>query len=513
MKNKKNVFIHSKFKINNEISPIKIYEEMKINCEKNIRNNPFNSNTNSLFLEKRSSMVENLFNLAKKIQFKTLTVFKAINYFDSILNYYTPKDEKEYMIISLTCFIISSKFCENESLIPNIIFFIRNFSEIINNKYYFSINDIRLCEVKCLKMLKYNLNIFTKYDFLYFYFTQGIVYYEKTKNFIDKLEMIYLKTRDLIEKIAIYSIEIEYYNKSYLVIKYILKNLIEKNFNRKQSYFFLNKYNKDDIIDNKIKKKLDSLLNIKRSEKKNIPNVVFTKQNNNNNKKLKRILSDQNLFEESKIQERKELAFNSIKFSNYLKNSLSHKYKITIEHNNFNKLMKKKLTYNKNYNSSQPKISNSNIVNNKYLLNNSINKRSDSEKIISSHLSKFNEFQLNKLQHKYNSTLENNYSNNYISTIRYDKNNVFYKSNNTQSTMIYSSNQKNNYHCDLLKKTIYLLNIHSPLNNNNIKEYKIENYNKIPSFKNVTERKYSFNYNSIHSDSRSYLNFNYNCPK
>jgi hypothetical protein len=175
--------------------------------------------------------------------------------------------------------------------------------------------------------------------------------------------------------------------------------------------------------------------------------------------------------------------------------------------------MKKKLTYNKNYNSSQPKISNSNIVNNKYLLNNSINKRSDSEKIISSHLSKFNEFQLNKLQHKYNSTLENNYSNNYISTIRYDKNNVFYKSNNTQSTMIYSSNQKNNYHCDLLKKTIYLLNIHSPLNNNNIKEYKIENYNKIPSFKNVTERKFSFNYNSIHSDSRSYLNFNYNCPK
>ena len=166
--------------------------------------------------------------------------------------------------------------------------------------------------------------------------------------------------------------------------------------------------------------------------------------------------------------------------------------------------MKKKLTYNKNYNSSQPKISKSNIVNNKYLLNNSINKRSDSEKIITSNLSKFNEFQLNKLQHKYNSTLENNYSNNYISTIKYDKNNLFYKSNNTQSTMIYSSNQKNNYHCDLLKKTIYLLNIHSPLNNNNIKEYKINEYNSL--FTKIISKKLDIQIDNKYNELKNNIN-------
>ena len=125
MKIKKNVFIHPKFKLNNEISYIKIYHHMKknsVNLSKYFSLN--NSNDNIKFnVDLRNSLVKNLFILSKKLKFKSLTIFKSINYFDLILNSYSPKDERDYMRIALICFIISSKFWEKDPLIPNIIFF------------------------------------------------------------------------------------------------------------------------------------------------------------------------------------------------------------------------------------------------------------------------------------------------------------------------------------------------------------------------------------------------------
>ena len=163
MKIKKNVFIHPKFKLNNEISYITIYEDMKKKCVKLSKYFSLNnSNDNIKFnIDLRNSLVKNIFILSKKLKFKTLTIFKTINYFDLLLNSFSPKDERDYMKIALICFIISSKFWENELLIPNIIFFIRNFSEIINNKYFFSFNEIRLFEMNVL-LIKLKVKIVGK---------------------------------------------------------------------------------------------------------------------------------------------------------------------------------------------------------------------------------------------------------------------------------------------------------------------------------------------------------------
>ena len=163
MKIKKNVFIHPKFKLNYEIPYIKIYEDMKKNCVKLSKYFSLNnSNDNIKFnIDLRNSLVNNIFILSKKLKFKSLTIFKIINYFDLILNLYSPKVERDYMKIALICFIISFKFWENESLIPNIIFLIRKLSEIINNKYFFSFNEIRLFEMNVL-LIKLKVKIVGK---------------------------------------------------------------------------------------------------------------------------------------------------------------------------------------------------------------------------------------------------------------------------------------------------------------------------------------------------------------
>ena len=521
MKIKKNVFIHPKFKLNNEISYIKIYQHMKKNCvnlSKYFSLN--NSNDNIKFnVDLRNSLVKNLFILSKKLKFKSLTIFKSINYFDLILNSYSPKDERDYMRIALICFIISSKFWEKDPLIPNIIFFIRNFSEIIDNKYFFSCNEIRLFEIECLKILNYNLNICNKYDFLCFYFTQGIVYYENNKNIIDKIEKIYLIIRNLIEEISISNIEIEYYSKSNLVIKYIIKCLIEKYFNKEQTNYFLNKYKNEELLDNKIKKKLDLLLNNKKNyERKNISEFVFLKKNNEI--KLKRIFSDKNLFKEScKNEEKKKVKTkqtNNIKYNNLLKkkSSSKNKYSIKIEQNYIIKLIKNK----KQNNFSQSKISKSHKNINFHL--SSPENKNKSEKIISSNFSKFYSNNIkNKTENKYNSTIENkttlvnhNFSKSDVKVLNNNENIINFYKGNIQTTKLFSPQQKTNFHCDLLMKTINLLNNYSPFSNDN-EEYKIQNLNRVPSNKSILDSKNSINYNSIYSDSKSYLNFNYNYHK
>ena len=147
--------------------------------------------------------------------------------------------------------------------------------------------------------------MYNKYDFLYFYFSQGIVYYENNKKIINKIEKIYLIIRNLIEEISISNIEIEYYSKSYLIIKYIIKSLIEKYFNNEQANYFLNKYKNEELLDNKIKKQLDLLFNNKKNNRrKKISEIVFSKKNNEI--KLERIFSDENLLKGYNINKKKK---------------------------------------------------------------------------------------------------------------------------------------------------------------------------------------------------------------
>jgi hypothetical protein len=61
-------------------------------------------------------------------------------------------------------------------------------------------------------------------------------------------------------------------------------------------------------------------------------------------------------------------------------------------------------------------------------------------------------------------------------------------------------------------KTINLLNNYSPFSSDN-EENKFQNLNKVSSYKSIFDSKNSINYNSIYSDSKSYLNFNYNYHK
>ena len=78
------------------------------------------NNNNSSFIYSRNECVKYIFSMNSSFHYKSLTAYKAIFYFDYIMNNNTI-DKENIPIIALCCYILSVKFCENDPLIPNTI--------------------------------------------------------------------------------------------------------------------------------------------------------------------------------------------------------------------------------------------------------------------------------------------------------------------------------------------------------------------------------------------------------
>ena len=224
----KKLLKHPRFEYLPEIDIQSIYKSMLIRSNYTIK--IFNNN-NSSFIYSRNECVKYIFSMNSSFHYKSLTAYKAIFYFDYIMNNNTI-DKENIPIIALCCYILSVKFCENDPLIPNTIKFLELYKRVTKYKCIIPLCEIYKWEVFCINKLHYDLIKYTLYDFVYFYFVHGIVLSDDLKDLTEKektkkLEKIYNKAREVIDYIVINEGEFCFKKKNYVIAKNALRCAIE----------------------------------------------------------------------------------------------------------------------------------------------------------------------------------------------------------------------------------------------------------------------------------------------
>ena len=167
-----------------EINPKEIFKEMKKNIY-NFYPKITKLNINQEYIKIRVEIINLIRKIYKKMRFKSQTFFLSIYYLDIILieNKITNLD---FHLLGLVCFIVASKYCENDPNVPPL----NNFLNIYN-KYNFNsdkiirIEELFYMEVKVLKYLNYKLQYATIYDFNLFFFNHGIIKKQQIKDIIN----------------------------------------------------------------------------------------------------------------------------------------------------------------------------------------------------------------------------------------------------------------------------------------------------------------------------------------
>jgi hypothetical protein len=129
------------------------------------------------------------------------------SHFSSWTSYTTYNDIQmnNYVLLSLACLVVASKFNENDPHVPTMSSFIRLLYEYSKKKYIFNLQSLFTAEVVVVKLLKHKLNYYTIYHHLIFFFTHGIVFRKTIEN--SKISKKYSETK-ILEKIYIIAREI-----------------------------------------------------------------------------------------------------------------------------------------------------------------------------------------------------------------------------------------------------------------------------------------------------------------
>ena len=350
-----------------EINPKEVFSIML----KDIYNNYQASskiNINKNFLKKRADLINLIHKISKKMGFKSQTFFLSIYYLDIILLENRTLSTNNFYLLGLSCFIVASKFCENDPIVPPLENFL-NFYNKYNSSYEKKIKFEELfeMEVKVLKYLNYKMNYVSIYDFNLFFFNHGIIKKQQIKdiinnnvnpnnnnknnksdissneddndfiydsNYIKKvLEKIYKKSRYYLE-IIVYDNEICFKYNVLLLSIYIMKKSIEEiilnEYKLKNKDYYLNKRQIIKKIDKNFKEimnnfyKIDYESNEKYQElikDKNIQNKFPQQEKNMNEFKTKKNIKT-NLINFKRVL---PISKNSFKENNYIrKNNISN---------------------------------------------------------------------------------------------------------------------------------------------------------------------------------------------
>ena len=192
----------------------------------NIRPTLIHTGINKLYFENRKEIKNIIKNVNTCLDNNSSTYFLSLYYMDLIFENYSIEEImidnfnismdnayklNNYVLLSLACLVIASKFNEKDPHVPDLNSFIRVYNK--NSKFYYilSINELMKAEVNVLKILKYKLNYYSLYQFVIFFFANGILF---EKNFQDSelaqkfnytekkiLEKIYVKSREILDLI------------------------------------------------------------------------------------------------------------------------------------------------------------------------------------------------------------------------------------------------------------------------------------------------------------------------
>ena len=146
-----------------------------------------NNSINLLYINNRKKILELIKMINSGLGNTSQTFFLSVYYMDLILSdknfenifkkFFQDNENdinielknKDLLLVSLACLILSTKFNENDPNVPNILSFVNLCSYYSNNKYIFRVNELTNAEVIALKFLKYKLNHFTIYHYFIFF--------------------------------------------------------------------------------------------------------------------------------------------------------------------------------------------------------------------------------------------------------------------------------------------------------------------------------------------------------
>ena len=193
---------------------------------------------NKIYFENRKEIKILIKNINTCLDNNSSTFFLSLFYMDFIFENYSLEEIinedmndiflsnniykiNTYILLSLACLVISSKFNEKDPHVPDLNSFLRVYNKY--SKFYciFSLNELMKAEVYILKILKYKLNYYSLYQFVTFFFSNGILFerdiqkselIKKLKHSEKKiLEKIYVKSREILDLI------IDDYEKYYIL--------------------------------------------------------------------------------------------------------------------------------------------------------------------------------------------------------------------------------------------------------------------------------------------------------
>ena len=170
---------------------------------------------NPIYLNSRRNLLQIIKSLNSKQYFSSQTYFTAVLYIDYyflINNTNRSYKFSDLLLIALCALILSAKYFEIDSHIPDIKKFIYILTHITKHRYTFTLNEVLKGEVFLLKSLQYKLQYHSIYSYTLFYFCHGIIYNNdpflvkhklndsSNENALNKLlEKIYVNARELMD--------------------------------------------------------------------------------------------------------------------------------------------------------------------------------------------------------------------------------------------------------------------------------------------------------------------------
>jgi len=222
---------HFKYTYDSELPPKGIFAKMiKSNMEDSFPDSnaeykiDLNNERNKLYFSRRKELKNLMKSINSYLDNNSQSYFLTLYYMDSIFtnpdlertffshfsswtSYTTYNDIQmnNYVLLSLACLVVASKFNENDPHVPTMSSFIRLLYEYSKKKYIFNLQSLFTAEVVVVKLLKHKLNYYTIYHHLIFFFTHGIVFRKTLQN--SKISKKYSETK-ILEKIYIQAREI-----------------------------------------------------------------------------------------------------------------------------------------------------------------------------------------------------------------------------------------------------------------------------------------------------------------
>lgn len=151
--------------------------------EKQSRNRFFNKSSNHL--DFRNNLIKYIKQLCEKLDYSSLTFHLSCAILDAVLSLFSI-NKAQIKMLTLVAVFLAAKMHESLDKIPELSAVSKKFADD------FSVEDLIICESRVFKILDFNLNIVTPYDFACQFLYKGVLSNQDIDLYTTQQELSYL---------------------------------------------------------------------------------------------------------------------------------------------------------------------------------------------------------------------------------------------------------------------------------------------------------------------------------